>query len=264
MEIEFFDNKSLSKNEYLNFKYFVLSSSFKGRTGNSDQALLVALINQHIKYTNGKSGVRPGIRKMRTETALSATTVNSALWRLHSQGWIEQMNSGNREGTASIWRVKFQNPPFLFDGTVNYKELVNPLAENELIWTKYCLGNRALTVLNVLHQEFQKSDSGLICTRIMESTECSRPPIMNALAALINVNLVNKVGKKYTINPEIYLKPEVYVTEILDYYSAENQKQKMKELHLFEKRLTVEYRAQARQANIQNIISARTAKKNIA
>jgi DNA-binding transcriptional regulator GbsR (MarR family) len=256
MEIDFYDSQNLSKEEYINYKYFVMSLCFKGRTACTDQSLLIALIGQHIRYTNGKSGVRPGVRKMRTETALNKNTVARSLERLKAQGWIEKIYSGNREGSATIWRVNFSNPPYQFKLDFDYKELINPLAQFEVIWTKYCLGPRALFTFNALHLASSDSPQGLICSKIMNATGSSRRAINDTLQALINFNLVYKNGRFYGINPDVYIRPEKFYEEIFDYYSVDYQKELRINLHNLESRHTAVYRSKARQTAVQKIISS--------
>lgn len=257
MDISFNNAGNLTKSDYLNFKYFVLSLSFTGRTSISDQILLVGLIEQHIQYTNGMSGVRPGTRKMRTETNLNNGTVSRSLERLREAGWLEILSRGNRTGKATVLRVAFLNPPATFDPSIKYEELVHPLATYTELWTKYALGIKCLAILNFLHKSQNEAPDGHIRARIIESTGISRETINKSIDWLQAVGLIEMNGKKVMLTQSVYEHPISKYLEICDLFSIEHQREIRIKQHNYERGLSASVRSEARKSAISAIIAKR-------
>ncbi|MEU8403188.1 MarR family transcriptional regulator [Nonomuraea sp. NPDC048892] len=78
-----------------------------GRTGSSDRAILMGLIEISIRYTT----IAPlaSIRDLHLATGKAKTTVSNALKRLRDNGWIETKFKGSPEdGRASIYWLNLQ------------------------------------------------------------------------------------------------------------------------------------------------------------
>lgn len=253
----------LTKEDYLHFKSFVTYTIFKGRTATSDKAVLLALISQHIVYTNGNSGVRPGVRKIRTATNLNKNTIARALERLRKDGWIDCLSRGSIEGTASVWGVSFKNPPIQYSRDFNYSEVMHPIALEEDIWTKYALGVRDLQILNTIYSSREDSPNGLIKTKISRQTNYAHESLTKSLGSLVQARLVTQEGKRYKVAPEPCDNPKQAAEDIRTLYSVDARRAGMEMQHKIDRIQTAGFRSFARERNIQNMILYRTLDKEI-
>ena len=251
----------LTKEDYLHFKSFVAFTMFKGRTATSLKAVLLELINQHVIYTNGNSGVRPGARKIRTATNLNEKTVIKALQGLLSRGWVDCLSRGNIEGKASVWRVRFTNPPVEYMRDFNYSEQMHPLALEDDIWTKYALGIRDLQILNTIYASRSETPNGLIKARISEQTGYAHKSLTLSLDTLMQVGLVTKVGKNFRFTQEPCENPRQSANDIRTFYSVEIRRAKRERQHKVDRIRTANFRSFARERNLDLLIFRRTLAK---
>lgn len=251
----------LTKEDYLHFKSFVTYTMFKGRTATSDKAVLLALISQHIVYTNGNSGVRPGVRKIRTATNLNKNTIARALERLRKDGWIDCLSRGSIEGTASVWGVSFKNPPIQYSRDFNYSEVMHPIALEKDIWTKYALGVRDLQILNTIYSSREDSPKGLIKTKISRQTNYAHESLTKSLGSLVQARLVTQEGKRYKVAPEPCDNPKQSAEDIRTLYSVDARRAGREIQHKIDRIQTAGFRSFARERNIQNLILDRTLEK---
>lgn len=258
---EFHLPTGLTKEDYLHFKSFVTYTMFKGRTATSDKAVLLALISQHIVYTNGNSGVRPGVRKIRTATNLNKNTIARALERLRKDGWIDCLSRGSIEGTASVWGVSFKNPPIQYSRDFNYSEVMHPIALEKDIWTKYALGVRDLQILNTIYSSREDSPKGLIKTKISRQTNYAHESLTKSLGSLVQARLVTQEGKRYKVAPEPCDNPKQSAEDIRTLYSVDARRAGREIQHKIDRIQTAGFRSFARERNIQNLILDRTLEK---
>jgi len=257
---------SLSKAQMKNSRNFVLSRKFPYRTAQTDQAVLVALINESIMYVNGLSGVRPGNRKLRTATNLNIETISISLQRLHSQGWVTLYSKGSRSGTASVWRVNFEKfYIFGYQHSFDYTGFNHPLAEHFRLWTKFGLGIKALHILNFLCQHHGKSGEFLSVKKssIEKGTGYSWKSVTDGLSDLMNLNLVMRIGSKYSINELSVKEPESFVELICDYYSIYTRVEKREHQQKLEQLASAQYRGIEREKNIQQKIKANNSRNRM-
>ena len=251
----------LTKEDYLHFKSFVTFTIFKGRTATSLKTVLLELINQHVIYTNGNSGVRPGARKIRTATNLNEKTIIKALQGLLNGGWVECLSRGNIEGKASVWRVRFKNPPTEYIRDFNYSEHMHPLALEDDIWTKYALGIRDLQILNTIYSSREDSPNGLRKARISEQTGYAHESLTKSLGSLVQARLVVQEGKHYKVAPEPCDNPKQSAEDIRTLYGVETRRAKRERQHKVDRIRTANFRSFARERNIDLLIFRRTLAK---
>jgi len=251
----------LTAEDYHHFKSFVTFTLFKGSTSASDKAVLLELISQHIVYTKGNSGVRPGARKIRTATNLNANTIIHALERLRKTGWVECLSRGSIGGTASVWRVKFRNPPLEYSRDFNYAECLHPMSHEADIWTKYALGIRDLQILNVIYFSRELSLNGLIKKRISDETGYAHKSLTNSLETLMQVGLVIRQGNEYKVAPESCQLPTKMAEDVRTFYSVQSRRTNRQKQHTLERRNNAEYRSYVWQTYIEEKIIDRTIAK---
>jgi hypothetical protein len=251
----------LTKEDYRHFKSFVTFTMFKGRTATSDKSVLLELISQHVIYTNGDSGVRPGARKIRTSTNLNANTIIRSLERLRKTGWVECLSRGSIEGTASVWRVNFKNPPIEYRRDFNYVAKMHPIALEDDIWTKYALGVRDLQILNSMYSSRKESPNGLIKARISEQTDYAHNSLTQSLESLVQARLVTHEGKRYKVAQEPCDNPKQSADDIRTFYSVDTRRADREIQHKIDRIHTAGFRSFARERNIQNLILDRTLDK---
>jgi DNA-binding MarR family transcriptional regulator len=251
----------LTKEDYLHFKSFVTYTMFKGRTATSDKAVLLEQISQHIIYTNGNSGVRPGARKIRTATNLNVKTIIRALERLRKGGWIECLSRGSLGGTASVWRVCFKNPPLEYSRNFDYAECLHPMSLEADIWTKYALGVRDLQILNAIYLSRELSPNGLIKKQISDETDYKHKSLTKSLETLMQVGLVIRQGNEYRVTPESCLFPRKMAEDVRTFYSVESRRIVRQSQHSLERNSTAGYMSYVRRTHIEAKILDRTLAK---
>lgn len=256
---------AISKEQMRNIRSFVLSKKFPHRTAQTDQAVLIALIDESIIYVKGRSGVRPGTRKLREATNLNLETISMALLRLCSQGWVMRYSKGSRSGTASVWRVNFEKfHKFGYDHSFDYTSFNHPLAEHFRLWTKFGLGIKTLHTLNFLYQHRAPSGEYLSAKKgaIEKGAGYSWKSVTDGLSDLINLNLVTRDGNKYSINESAVKEPERFAELIRDYYSIDSRVEKREDQHKLERLASAPCRSMERDLNIQLKIASNLAKRH--
>lgn len=251
----------LTKEDYQHFKSFVTFTMFKGPTATSDKAVLLEQISQHIIYTHGNSGVRPGARKVRTATNLNANTVIRALERLRKTGWIECLSRGSSGGTASVWRVLFRSPPMEYSRDFNYAECLHPMSLEADIWTKYALGIRDLQIFNAIYSSRELSPNGLIKKKISDQTGYAHKSLTKSLETLMQVGLVIRQKNEYKVAPESCQLPTKMAEDVRTFYSVQSRRTIRQKQHSLERRNNAEYRSYVRQTYIEGKIIDRTIAK---
>lgn len=256
---------ALSKNQMRNARSFVLSSKFPCSTAQTDQAVLIALIDESITYVKGRSGVRPGTRKLRSTTNLNIETISIALIRLSSQGWVIRYSKGSRSGTATVWRVNFEKfYKFGYEHSFDYMSFNHPLAEHFQLWTKFGLGIKTLHILNFLYQNCGPSGEYLSAKKsaIEKGAGYSWKSVTDGLSILVNMDLVTRDGNKYSIDDSAVKEPGRFIELIFDYYSIEHRIEKREHQHKLERLASAPCRSMERDLNIQLKIASNAAKKH--
>ena len=233
----------IGKAEMLQFLALVSSTRFTGRTGASDKQTLIALVEQSLDHTVGRSSIRPGTRNISVSTGRNLKTSGKAVDRLIKQGWIRRTSNGNRMGKATNLRPCFENPPVTVSAGGNQAIDLHPLVfRRQELWTKFALGENARIVLQFLY-EYSSGDNAatrLTKAEITRQTGIGHTSLSASLRSLVDFQLVSNDGRYYSVGTCTLDHLAKCTQAIWDYYSIGHRRELMKDAYAKDRaRLTV-------------------------